>query len=54
MKHITLVVPRLLPGYILGVTLRLGRCRVSGDVPLMMGDQGSGIFLGRDHVSISS
>jgi hypothetical protein len=40
-------VPRPLPGYILRATLRLGRCRVGGDGPLVMGGQGSGIFLAR-------
>jgi hypothetical protein len=36
--------PRPLLGYILRGTLRLGRCRVRGDDPLVIGGQGSGIF----------
>jgi hypothetical protein len=37
-------VSRPLPGYVLRVTLWLGRCRVGGDGPLVMGGQGLGIF----------
>jgi hypothetical protein len=35
---------RLLLGYVPRAILRLGRCRVGGDAPLVMGGQGSGIF----------
>jgi hypothetical protein len=37
--------PRPLLGYVLRGTLRLGRCRVRGDDPLVIGGHGSGIFL---------
>jgi WD40 repeat protein len=46
-------VSRTLSGFVLRATLRLGRCRVGGDGPLVMG-AGFGDFLDRDHVSISS
>jgi hypothetical protein len=38
-----LVVPRPLSGYVLRANLRLGRCRVGGDGPLVASDEGQGL-----------
>jgi hypothetical protein len=48
-----LVVPRPLPGYVMRATLQLGRCRVGGDDPLVMGARVQE-FSRWDHVSVSS
>jgi hypothetical protein len=37
LKKNPLAMSHPLPGYVLRATLRLGRCRVGGDVPLLMG-----------------